>query len=252
MRAILLAAGLGTRLRPLTDHTPKCQIEIAGKPLLAWWLDHMERSGVTDLIVNLHHHPQQVRDFFRGYDGPIAFKLFEEPVLLGSAGTLSACREWLGEENDFLILYGDNLTNARLGPLVEYHKSEEKLLTVGLFHAENPRACGIVELRGDSRGEILSFTEKPSQPVGDLASAGLFVADSRLLDDLPREPNGVLDFGRDIMPTLLGGMNGIVIDGYLRDIGTHESLAAARQEWPSVLEEGRFWREMTDSRGGKG
>lgn len=235
MKGLLLAAGLGTRLRPLTETTPKCLVDIAGKPLLAWWLRHLEAQGVTDVIINLHHLPEKVREFIDRYDGPLSVTLFEEKELLGSAGTLSACEAYLSDTNHFFILYGDNLTNVRLRSLAKYHERVAPLLTVGLFRAPEPRACGIVEVDGEDSGRIISFVEKPKNPQSDLASAGLFVASRDIFARLPPPGEFPLDFGGGVMPNLVGQMYGVLVDGYLRDVGTIESLRAARLEWPEVV-----------------
>ncbi len=237
MKGLLLAAGLGTRLRPLTETKPKTLVEISGRPLLGWWFLHLENQGINEIVINLHHLPDQVRNFVDQYDGSLSITLFEEPTLLGSAGTLSACQEYLRGEDDFFILYGDNLTNVDLRGLARYHVEERPLLTVGLFRAPNPSACGIAEIEGEHSGRILSFVEKPSEPRGDLASAGLFVASPDIFSHLPPPGDAPTDFGGGVMPGLVGRMNGLVVDGYIRDIGTHESLRAARMEWPEVMKE---------------
>ena len=111
MKAFLLAAGLGTRLRPITDTTPKCMLDIGGRPLLDIWLDAFECAGVDEVLVNLHHLPDVVRRHLAARTGlPIVRTVFE-PELLGSAGTLLANREWIAGEEAFLACYADNLTD---------------------------------------------------------------------------------------------------------------------------------------------
>jgi len=232
MKAFLLAAGLGTRLRPLTDSIPKCLVPIDGRPLLSWWLDLLERYGVTDVLINLHHLPAQVREFAERYRGPVGITLMMEEELLGSAGTLHANRDFVAGDEQFLILYADNLTDADLGALIAFNAEHPAPLTVGLFHASDPRACGIVQL--DESGTIMEFVEKPERPNGDLASAGLFVARPELFEYL--ESDGYpRDFGGSVMPKLVGRMNGMPVHGYLRDVGTHENLSRAQDEWRRVI-----------------
>lgn len=228
MKAFLLAAGLGTRLRPLTDTIPKCLVPIDGRPLLAWWLDLLAPHGVTDVLINLHHLPERVRSFVDSYDGPIDVRLVMEETLLGSAGTLAANREFVAGEDRFYILYADNLTNVDLGALARFNAEHPAPLTVGLFRAENPKACGIAVV--DESGRIVDFTEKPERPASDLASAGMFVARQELFEYL-RPARYPYDFGGQVMPELVGRMNGVLLDGYIRDVGTLESLAKAEEEW---------------------
>lgn len=229
MKAYLLAAGLGTRLRPLTETTPKCLIPVAGRPLLSWWLEHLEREGVTHLLINLHHLPDVVRAFISSYAGPIDVTLAMEEELLGSAGTLHRNRSFVEGDEQFYLLYGDNLTDVALEPLRMFNARHPAPLTVGLFHAENPSACGIAE-RDPESGIITDFVEKPAHPRGDLASAGIFVARQELFDHLT-PTSYPYDLGHDVMPRLIGIMNGIVVDGYLQDVGTPENLARGEREW---------------------
>lgn len=228
MKAILLAAGLGTRLRPITDTLPKCLVPIDGRPLLAWWLDLLREHGVTDVLVNLHHLPDRVLEFTEQYAGPVRITTVMEETLLGSAGTLHANRWFVADEDQFYILYADNLTDANLTALRRFNDSHPSPLTVGLFHAENPSACGIATL--DDDGTIVEFHEKPEHPAGDLASAGLFVARRELFDSIAPD-RAPYDFGTHVMPLLVGRMNGTPIQGYLRDVGTLESLERAEREW---------------------
>ncbi|MCE7933065.1 MAG: nucleotidyltransferase family protein [Chlorobi bacterium CHB2] len=232
MNALLLAAGLGTRLRPITDTLTKCLIPIHGKPLLEWWMDLLERHGVRRVLVNIHHLPDQVRAFAAAYRGGVQITLVHEEHLLGSAGTIHANQEFLREEEQFFILYADNLTNVDLTALKNFNQRYPAPLTVGLFRPENPRACGIAELGAE--GIIVGFEEKPQHPRGELASAGVFVGRPELLDYLNPAFPPPFDFGGHVMPRLIGTMNGTEISGYLRDIGTHESLQRAEKEWEGI------------------
>ena len=232
MKAFLLAAGLGTRLRPITDSVPKCLVPIAGRPLLAYWMDLLAQHGVTDVLINLHHLPDPVRSFASSYLGPVKMELVYEPELLGSAGTLHANREFASGEELFYILYADNLTNVDLTALREFNRAHPAPLTVGLFRAADPRACGIVSLNTES--VIVEFEEKPEHPKGDLASAGMFVARPELFRYV--SPTSFpYDLGAHVLPALIGRMNGVQVGGYLRDVGTLESLRRADQEWSARL-----------------
>lgn len=226
MKAFLLAAGCGTRLRPLTLRVPKCLVPIAGRPLLDWWFDLLVAHGVTDVLINSHYLHEQLVEHIDRYHGPLAIQLVHEPTLLGSAGTLSANRSFIDRDEDFLILYADNLTNVDLSHLIETHRRSDHRATLGLFHAPRPHECGIVQL--DERNTIVEFAEKPQQPRGDLAFAGLIAASPALLDELP--PRVPCDLGREVLPQLVGRLGGWKLDGYLRDIGTPESYVAAQHE----------------------
>jgi mannose-1-phosphate guanylyltransferase len=233
VKAFLLAAGLGTRLRPISDTLPKCLVPVCGRPMLAWWMDHLERHGVDEVLINLHHLPDPVREFAAAYRGPVKIHLVMEETLLGSAGTLDANRAFVEGEEQFFILYADNLTDVDLTALRRFNSEHPAPLTVGLFHAENPRACGIVTLGAD--GTIEEFEEKPEHPKGDLASAGMFIARAGLFEYVC--PSSFpYDLGNHVMPAMIGRMNGVPVEGYLRDVGTLEGLHRAELEWRSRLE----------------
>ncbi len=190
------------------------------------------------MLINTHHHAHQVEAFVRGYSHrrDMHIVLSFEPELLGSAGTILYCRDFVDSEDDFMIVYADNLTNVNLKRLAKFHRScREKngILTMGLFHSPNPASCGIAEL--DSDQKIVAFTEKPENPRSSLANAGIYMASQEIFGyfpDAPTEPGSVLDFGHHVLPLLAGRMYGYPIAEYLRDIGTLESYRQALTEWP--------------------
>lgn len=226
-KAVLLAGGLGTRLRPLTDSVPKCLVPIAGRPLLDYWFDALEKAGVRDVLINTHHLPGAVRGYTheKGAD-PFSIAEAFEPVLLGSAGTIHANRAWADDADDVLIVYADNLSTVDLSAFLSYHRSHGDPLTMLLFRAPNPRAAGIAELDADSR--IVSFTEKPQQPKGDLANAGVYAVKAEAYREIA--DMGAFDIGFDVLPRFVGRMRGMEFTGYHRDIGTFEALAEAERE----------------------
>jgi len=228
MKAFLLAAGEGTRLRPLTDTTPKCLVPIDDKPLLRIWLEALQHAGVNAVLLNTHHLADVVRDYVASEPVPgISVRLFHEPVLLGSGGTVAANRDFVEGEDAFMIVYADNLTNAELRPLLDFHRERDSPFTMALFETAQPTECGIASL--DAQGRIVAFEEKPLHPEGNLANAGLYVAGPTVFDHLPE--GAYIDFGHDVLPALAGRMYGYQLDGYYCDIGTPERLAAARQAW---------------------
>lgn len=226
MKAFILAAGRGERLRPLTDTAPKCLVPVCGVPLLKIWLEICERAGVTDVLINLHHLPEMVEGFLRNAGTRVRVTAVFEKELLGSAGTLLKNREFVEGEKDFFIIYADNLTNANIIKMAEFHRRGAGLLTMGLFRTERPAECGIAE--ADSSGRILSFVEKPLNPASNLASAGIFVSSNAVFD---RIPDGFVDLGRDVLPKLAGRMRGYLIPEFLMDIGTIERYRQAEMEW---------------------
>lgn len=225
MKAFLLAAGLGTRLRPLTDTVPKCLVPVNGRPLLAYWMTLLRRHGIDEVVINVHHLPEPVRAFAATVTTP-RLTVFHEPALLGSAGTVRANRAWVADGAPFLVAYADDLTNADLTALAEVHRRHRPILTMGLFETAEPTRCGIAELDGEAHdAAIRSFEEKPAIPRSNLANAGIYMTDARIVD---RIPDGVADFGHHVLPHLVGEMRGHLLRGELIDVGTWSSYERAQ------------------------
>jgi mannose-1-phosphate guanylyltransferase len=235
VKAFLLAGGRGERLRPLTLSTPKCLVPINGTPLLAIWLDLCAREGITDVMLNVSHHVGQIDGFLVRHSGSPRVKVVVEDAPRGTARTVLDHRDFVADAESFWILYADNLTDARLGALLETHRRHDDVLTMGLFHAPVPRAAGIVDLDGE--GRIVGFEEKPPSPRGDLANAGIYLARQSLFSEMP-PTEGLLDFGHDVLPRLVGRMHGHVMHGFLMDVGTPTALAAASAAWEALAVRG--------------
>jgi mannose-1-phosphate guanylyltransferase len=227
MKAFILAAGLGTRLRPLTDNIPKCLLPISDRPLLGIWLDQCRRFGVTKVLVNVHNHRAPVERFLASEPSDLEVTLAEEPVLLGSAGTLAANREWLGNDQHFWILYGDVLTNADMARMRDFHFAHPSAATLGIVETREPSRCGIATLAQD--GRITHFVEKPANPSGNLAFSGLMIATLGVFASIPE--NRPADIGFHVLPRLAGNMYGYRITEYLQDIGTPQNYLAAQAAW---------------------
>jgi mannose-1-phosphate guanylyltransferase len=228
MKAFLLAAGHGTRLRPLTDSMPKCLVPIRGTPLLQIWLDLCARSGITEVLINLHSYAGEVKHFIAGYHSPVKVRIVQEDVLLGSAGTLLANREWIGSDPAFWILYSDVLNNANLHAIAEFHAARQQIATLGLYRVPDPSRCGVAIV--NEHGVIVDFEEKPHAPRSNLAFSGLMVARPQLLDIIPQKIPA--DIGFDVLPRIVGKMSGYPVHDYLLDIGTIANYQAAQNTWP--------------------
>jgi len=233
MKAFLLAAGHGTRLRPLTDTTPKCLLPVRGTPMLQIWLDTCRRFQISDLLINVHAHAQQVRDFLRSHSNGTRVELVEERELLGSAGTLLANRKWIESESCFWIFYADVLHRVDLSRMLQLHRSKQPLATLGVYRVPDPSRCGIVKMTQD--GSITEFVEKPLNPPSDLAFAGLMIATPAMLETVPRKKP--VDIGFDVLPQLVGRMFAYPISDYLIDIGTLDNYRTAQLTWPSEREQ---------------
>jgi mannose-1-phosphate guanylyltransferase len=232
MKAFLLAAGHGTRLRPLTDSLPKCLVPICGVPLLQIWLELCRRNGIDEVLINVHAHAAAVCDFVRQSSGKgLDVVVSEEKVLLGSAGTLLANRHWIRSDPAFWVFYADVLTTADLAPLRYTHERKAyDIATLGVYEVPDPTRCGIVSL--DEDGVVRNFVEKPQKPTGCLAFSGLMIARREILDVI--ENDDLSDIGFDVLPKLVGRMSAVPITDYLLDIGTMENYQRAQETWPGA------------------
>ena len=231
LRALLLAAGLGTRLRPLTKHTPKCLMEIGGEPLLGHWLRKLEAAGCEAVLVNTHHLAEQVVAFLQGWQGRwMAVQSVHEPVLLGTAGTLLTNQAFFTGATGLLI-HADNAMAEPLGNLLARHRKRPShcLLTMLTFATASPSSCGIVEL--DDQGVVIGFHEKVADPPGNLANAALYVFDGKFLEHLNSFGRGCSDISTEVLPTLIGQMYTCHTSDRYLDIGTPSALKEAQQLW---------------------
>jgi len=240
MKAFLLVAGRGERLRPLTDITPKCLLLINGTPLLQIWLEHLEHSGIDEVLINTHWLPEKVHDFVDKWSaGHSRMKVIlkHESTLLGSAGTILANREWAGR-GPFFIIYGDNLTHFDLQKMLAFHKKNRQPLTIRIYRGADPKRAGIVCL--DGNGIVTDFAEKPAKPKSDLGAGGIYVADQRIFDYYPRKTaggrSGVLDLSCHVLPRMAGKMQAYDSGEFSMDIGTPETLAQARRKWLEMIQ----------------
>jgi len=228
VKALILAGGLGTRLRPLTDKVPKCLVPIAGRPLLDVWVECLAEAGVMEARINTHALAEVVRAYIEqvNTDGRLRLAESYEPALLGSAGTVTVNADLADGADQVVIIYADNLSDIDLRPLIAFHRRHGDPLTMVLFRAPNPRACGIAEL--DREGRIVSFVEKPERPASDLANAGVYVVTAAAYREIAALE--AFDLGFEVLPRFVGRMWGWVWGGYYLDIGTHEVLERARRE----------------------
>jgi mannose-1-phosphate guanylyltransferase len=230
MKAFLLAAGEGTRLRPITNDIPKCLVPIQGQPLLGIWLDLCLRAGIDEVLVNVHAHAAAVRRYVSQLAGGARVYLYEEEMLLGSAGTIAANRSWVEEEAQFWIFYADVLTNMDLRKMLEFHQESPTAATLGVYEVANPSQCGIVE--ADDRHVIRNFIEKPENPASNLAFSGVMIGTPELLRALPSSSFSDLSF--DVFPRLIGRMRAYVSSEFLIDIGNLANYGLAQETWPGL------------------
>lgn len=237
-KAVLLAAGLGTRLRPLTERLPKCLAPLAGRPILEYWLDALANVPIRSALINIHTFPELVEDNVDRINHLGWFKIEAayEANLLGSAGTIAANRNFADDADQIVIIYTDNLSDIDIEAMLRFHESHDDPITMALFRTPNPTACGIAEL--NDTGRVVGFEEKPEQPSSDLANAGVYVVDSSAYREIADMAQ--FDFAFDVLPEFLGRMQGWVWDGYHRDIGAPDDYTQAQKDALRLLEDRSF------------
>lgn len=235
MKALILSAGLGTRLRPLTNTIPKVMVQIGGKPLLWYHIQLLKKHGVKDIWINLHEHPQVIKNYFGdGSRFGVKISYSYEKKLLGTAGALKNPASGIEKElrdGTFMVVYGDNLTDFAYTKLIKFHKENQALLSLGLYRCPDPWTMGVVEI--SEEGKILKFVEKPpkEEVATDTVSAGILVCEPELLNSIPE---GASDFAFDIFPKLLKLKKllfALNTGSYVQDCGTLERLTKARGDF---------------------
>ena len=226
MRALLLAAGLGTRLRPITDTTPKCLVPIHGQALLAIWLQRLAQAGIGPFLVNTHYLSGQVNAFVESSPYRQDILLVHERDLLGTAGTLLANLDFFAG-TDGLLIHADNYCLADFSAFLQAHRSRppECLMTMMTFRTDAPSSCGIVEL--DARGVVEGFHEKVANPPGNLANGAVYILSAELLRRLGSDLRSVTDFSTEVLSLLVGKIYSYDTAATFLDIGTPENYAKA-------------------------
>jgi mannose-1-phosphate guanylyltransferase/phosphomannomutase len=227
MKAVVMAGGEGTRLRPLTSNQPKPMVPIVGKPCMEHIVELLRQHGFEDIIVTLAFMPQAIRGYFgAGETHGVSIRYSVEESPAGTAGSVKLAEDALDEP--FLVISGDALCDIDLGKLVQFHQEKEAMVTIGLKSVDNPLEFGIVVT--DSDGRVERFLEKPSwgQVFTDTINTGIYVLDPEVLRHIPTDRP--FDFSKELFPLLLEmgrPIYGYVADGYWQDIGNLDQYRQA-------------------------
>lgn len=231
MRALLLAAGLGTRLKPITDTIPKCLVPIHGKPLLDYWLDSLfSGDAIERAVINTHYLAPIVEEHAARSPWRSRIDLVFEPELLGTGGTLVANRERLGE-GPVLVAHADNLTDFDVAGFIAFHAARPAKAAMSMlaFRTDAPQTCGILEL--DGQGLVQAFHEKVANPPGNLANAAVYIIEPEMTEFAAKLGKPFVDLSTEVIPHFIGRIAVMETPGYHRDIGNPESLARAHAEF---------------------
>jgi mannose-1-phosphate guanylyltransferase/phosphomannomutase len=219
MKAVVMAGGAGSRLRPLTTGRPKPMVPIVNKPCMAHILDLLKRHGITEAVVTVQYLSNVIQDYFgdgQGLGMNIYYSVEEIP--LGTAGSVKKAQAYLDET--FIVISGDAVTDFDLRRIIEFHRQKEALVTLTLYRVPNPLEYGVIIT--DEEGRIRQFLEKPSwgEVISDTVNTGIYVLEPQVLDYF--EENVPFDFSKDLFPIVLerrDPLYGYVASGYWCDVG---------------------------------
>jgi mannose-1-phosphate guanylyltransferase/phosphomannomutase len=227
VKAVVMAGGEGTRLRPLTSNQPKPMVPIVGKPCMEHILELLRSHGLEDVIVTLAFMPQAIRSYFgTGETLGMTIEYSVEELPLGTAGSVRLASGAL--DDTFLVISGDALCDVNLGDLMAFHRERDAAVTIGLKSVDNPLEFGIVVT--DEEGRVERFLEKPSwgQVFSDTINTGIYVLEPEVLKHIPSDRP--FDFSKELFPLLLEmgrPIYGFVLDGYWQDIGNLDQYRQA-------------------------
>ncbi len=222
MNVLLLAGGLGTRLRPLTEDLPKPMALVANRPWLEHLILHLKAQGVQNFVIALKHYPEKIRSYFgNGKRWGVSIQYAEEESLLGTAGAIKNAEPYLDER--FIVVNADIVHTINLLPLLDFHVGHGGGVTIGLTEVDDPTHYGVVVQ--DSEGRILRFVEKPriEEAPSNRVNAGIYVMEKSMLRYIPKDREVSIE--RETFPLLIekqAGVFGKIVSGYWMDMGTKE------------------------------
>ncbi len=230
MKAVIMAGGEGSRLRPLTCNRPKPMVPIANKPVMEHIIELLKKYGIKDIAVTLAYMPEIIKDYFSdGSEFGVNLKYFIEDVPLGTAGSVKNAENFL--DDTFIVISGDALTDINLDKAIEFHKTSGAIATLVLKKVENPIEYGIVVT--DQIGRITRFLEKPSwgEVFSDTVNTGIYILSPEVLNNI--KSNQIFDFSKDLFPILLNQnkpIYGFVSEDYWCDIGDLDAYVTVQSD----------------------
>ena len=229
LRALLLSAGYGSRLRPITDNKPKCLVEINNKPILEHWLLKLEAIGCERVFINTHYLFEEVNKFIKSRKkSSMTIETKYEKKLLGTAGTLINNYSFF-KNSTILMIHADNMTNFDIQKIVDFHNCKEEdnsLFTMLTFKTDKPSSCGVVVT--DEEMILREFYEKVNNPPSNTANGAIYIFDYDFLIKLKEEMPSAKDFSKEVIPNYIGRIKTYFTEKTFIDIGTPESLSIAR------------------------
>ena len=232
LKAMIMAAGVGSRLDPLTKSVPKPLVPVANRPVMDILVDNLKAIGVKNIVSNTHYLAEQIIERYKNGNFGVEFEFIKEETLSGTAGGLKKCQFFFDEGDEFLVLSADGLTNADLQKGIETHRKSGAIATIGIKAIPHEEVSHFGVVVTDKDGYISEFQEKPSvaEAKSNFINTGIYIFDYRIFDYIPQ--NTFYDFAKNVFPELLKKheINTFVIDNYWTDIGTLEQYQQSTQD----------------------
>lgn len=232
IKAMIMAAGVGSRLDPLTKSVPKPLVPVANRPVMDILVDNLKSIGVKDIVSNTHYLAEKIINRYENINFGVNFKFIKEDTLSGTAGGLKKCQFFFDKGDEFLVLSADGLSNADLQKGIDMHRKSGAIATIGIKEIPHEEVSHFGVVVTDETGYITEFQEKPSveEAKSNFINTGIYVFDYRIFDYIPE--NTFYDFAKNVFPNLLKDheINTFVIDNYWTDIGTLEQYQQSTQD----------------------
>ena len=232
IKAMIMAAGVGSRLDPLTKSVPKPLVPVANRPVMDILVDNLKSIGVKDIVSNTHYLAEKIINRYENINFGVNFKFIKEDTLSGTAGGLKKCQFFFDKDDEFLVLSADGLSNADLQKGIDMHRKSGAIATIGIKEIPHEEVSHFGVVVTDETGYITEFQEKPSveDAKSNFINTGIYVFDYRIFDYIPE--NTFYDFAKNVFPNLLKNheINTFVIDNYWTDIGTLEQYQQSTQD----------------------
>lgn len=227
--AFVLAGGIGSRMKPITDEIPKPLIPLQGKPILQHTFELLKKYGIDNIIVSVGYKAEKIKEYFGdGAKFGLKIKYVEEKMPLGTAGPLKLARKYL--RNTFILCNADELKNIDLYDMYLFHREQNAMGTIALTTVSDPSAYGVAKLQGS---RILEFLEKPKNPPTNLINSGLYILEPGVIDMIPE---GFAMMEKDVFPKIakMDKLYGYSFSGQWFDTGSMERYATALKEWKGI------------------
>ncbi len=232
-KAMIMAAGVGSRLGPLSNIVPKPLVPVANVPVMALLAKHLLSHGITNIAANTHYKSEQIINYFSKHDFGINFKFIKEEKLSGTAGGVKKCQFFFDRNEDFIVMSGDGLTDIDIYKAYECHKKSQSVATIVIKEVQNSEIHKYGIVVPDNKGFVLSFQEKPSinEAKSNLANTGIYIFHYDIFSYIPADT--FFDFAKNVFPMLIQNnipVNTYVSEGYWSDIGSIEQYKKSNIE----------------------